>query len=360
MQDENSRAEIWYNTPAQDQDVVVSTRVRLARNLASFPFPLNSKSDEFDRVQNIVFDAFSKFNHPDNYQIMALKNLDTNGEKILGERGLFDGTSGTGLITTLDGISACIVNDCDHVRISSFAPGLELEKAYERAEDIDNQMQQFVQFAASRDFGYLTSSVFNAGSGMKTSLRLHLPSLSFSGEIRDVVKQVYEKNYTFADCYGVGSFFNSALGAYYQVSSISSMAGSEIDQLASMSAVGKFICDLERKKRAEYADNKPTVVHNIVVRAYSLAKFTILLELRDCIDIISCLKWGLDLGFIAGVEDYELNSLLYRVQPGHLGYLLKTNDFNFEEDVENDAQLKENRLRAIILKSTVEKISFVS
>ena len=359
MTEDNKNSEIWYNTSSPDQDVVVSTRVRLARNLASFPFPANSKEDECDRVRNIVFDAFSKFVNPDNYQIMALKNVDSNGERILGERGLYDGVSGTGLITTLDGISACIVNDCDHVRISSFGSGLNLESAYERAEKIDHEMQQYIQFAASRDFGYLTSSVFNAGSGMKTSLRLHLPALSYHGDIKQIVEAAHERGYTIADCFGVGSFFNSALGAYYQISSVSAMSGTEVDQLASMSALGKYICELERKKRALYADNKPTVVRNIVVRAFSLAKFSILLELRECIDIISCIKWGLDSGFIAGVEDYELNSLLYRVQPGHLGYLLKTNAFNFEEDVDEDSQVKENRLRAMILKSTVEKISFV-
>lgn len=352
--------EIWYNTKAPEQDVVVSTRVRLARNLASFAFPLNFKGDDADRVQNIVFDAFSKFENPDNYQLMSLKNVDSNGEKILGERGLYDSVSGTGLVSTIDGISSCIVNDVDHVRISSFGSGLDLENTYERCHSIDDEMQKYVQFAASRDFGYLTTSLFSAGSGMKTSLRLHLPSLAYSGEVKSMIKEVCSKGYTFCDCFGVGNFFDTSLGAYYQISSVSSMKGSEIDQLASVSSIAKNICELERKKRAEYADNKPTVVHNIVVRAYSLAKFSILLPLRDSIDLISCLKWGKDLGFIAGIEDYELNSLLYRVQPGHLGYLLKTNDFSFEDDVADNQDLKEERLRAIILKSAVEKIAFVS
>ncbi|MBQ0002033.1 MAG: hypothetical protein KBT21_00705 [Treponema sp.] len=358
--DEKFNQEIWYNVKAAEQDVVVSTRVRLARNLASFTFPSNFKGDDSDRVQNIIFDAFSKFENPDRYQIMSLKNIDSNGEKILGERGLFDSVSGTGLVTTLDGISSCIVNDVDHVRISSFGSGLDLENTYDRCRKIDEEMQKYVQFAASRDFGYLTTSLFSCGSGMKTSLRLHLPSLAYSGEVKQMIKDAAVKGYTFCDCFGVGNFFDTSLGAYYQISSVSSMIGSEIDQLAGISSIAKNICELERKKRAEYADNKPTVVHNIVVRAYSLAKFSILLSLRDSIDLISCIKWGLDLGFIAGIEDSELNSLLYRVQPGHLGYILRTNDFSFEEDVADNPALKEERLRAIILKSAVEKIVFVS
>lgn len=352
--------EVWYNTVSEDQDVVVSTRVRFIRNLASFPFPSNFKNDDAERVQSIIFDAFSKMENPDSYQSMALDNLDKNGEKILSERGLLGSSSATALITTTDGASACLINDNDHIKLSSFASGLNLKTPFERCKKIDEELQQYVQFAASRDFGYLSSSVFNTGSGIKSSFYMHLPSLSYSGEIKEVIKQIQDRGFTVADCYGVGNLFNASLGAYYQISTTSSLKGNEVEQLGNIFALGKYICELERKKRADYADNIPTVVHNIVVRAYSLAKFSILINLRDCIDIISCLKWGLDLGFIAGIEDYELNSLLYRVQSGHLGYLLKTGSFSFEEDIEDDVELKEERLRAMVVKSTIEKINFVS
>lgn len=352
--------EVWYNTAAPDQDVVVSTRIRFSRNLASFPFPSNFKNDDGDRVQNIVFDAFTKFEDPDSYQSMGLKNLDKNGSKILSERGLLGSSTATGLITTTDGVSACLVNDDDHVKLSSFASGLDLEGPFNRVKAIDEELQHYVQFAASRDFGYLSSSVFNTGSGMKCSFNFHLPSLSYSGEIVEIIKEIQDKGFNVADVFGVGSLFNASLGAYYQVSTTSCLKGNEIEQLGNIFALGKYICELERKKRANYADNKPTVVHNIVVRAYSLAKFSILLNFRDCIDIISCLKWGLDLGFITGIEDFELNSLLYRVQSGHLGYLLKTGTFSFEEDIADNPELKEDRLRAIVLKSTVDKINFAS
>lgn len=352
--------EIWYNTPAEEQDVIVSTRIRLARNLASFPFPSNFKNDDSLRVQNIIFDAFSKFENPENYQLMALKNVDSNAEKILSERGLYNCTTGTGLITTLDGVSSCIVNDVEHVKISSFASGLNLKNAFQNCRKIDDEMQQFVQFAASKDFGYLNSSIFDTGSGMKVSLRLHLPALSYSGDIKDVIKEFQLKGFIFSDCFGVGSFFDSSVGAYYQISTSSCFNGNEIDQMAQVTSAAKYICDLERKKRAYFIDNKSTVIHNIVVKSFALAKFSILLTVRDCIDIISCLKWGLDSGYIAGIEDYELNSLLYRVQSGHLGYMMNTGSFSFEQDIESDSELKEQRFRAIVLKSVIEKISFVS
>lgn len=355
---ENS--EVWYNMAAPEQDVVVSTRIRFARNLASFPFQNNFKNDDSERVQNIVFDAFTKVKNPDYYQSMGLNNLDKNGARILSERGLLGHKSATGLITTTDGVSACLINDGEHIKLSSFSSGLNLEEPFERLTALDDELQQYIQFAASVDFGYLCSSVFNTGSGMKCSLNLHLPSLSFGQEISDVINEIQKRGFNVSDVFGVGTLFNGSLGAYYQVSTSSCFNGNEVEQLGNVFSLAKYICELERKKRQFYADNKGTVVHNIVVRAYSLAKFSILLNFRDCIDIISCLKWGLDMGFISGIEDVELNSLLYRVQSGHLNYLLKTGSFSFEEDIADDEELKEQRLRAIVLKSTIDKINFVS
>lgn len=354
---------IWYNTPSPEQDVVISTRVRLSRNLASFPFPSNFNNDDSERVQSIIFDAFNKIENPDNYQSLELKFAKSNAHKILAERGfcsLQKVNKGTGIVSSIDGATSCLINEDDHIKISSFQGGLNLEKSYEYCSNLDFMLQDYIQFAASRDFGFLNSSVFNTGSGLKASVRLHLPSLSHSGAIKDVIKDVQLRGFVVSDCFGVGSFFNSSLGAYFNFSTTSCFNGNEIDQLASVSSIAKYICDIERKKRQFYADNKSTIAHNIVVRAFSLAKFSIMLELRDSIDIISCLKWGLDLGYIAGIEDYELNALLYSIQPGHLGFLLETGKFSFEEDIANDENLTEQRLRAIVIKKEVDKIKFVS
>lgn len=351
---------IWYNNKADEEDVILSTRVRLSRNLASFPFPSNFKNDDSLRVQNIIFDAFSRIENPDSYQIMSLEKIKINGEKILKERGFYSRRKGSGFITTVEGDLGCLINENDHIKISGFSAGLNLNSAFDKCKKLDNQLQEFIQYAASKDFGFLNSSVFNTGSGMKVNLRLHLPSLSYSGEIRDLIKDVQKKGFIFSDCFGVGNFFNSSVGAYYELSTNSCLKGNEIDQLANVLSIAKYICDFERKKRLFYADNKPTIVRNIVVRAYSMAKFSILLPLRECIEIISCLKWGLDLGIIEGIADYELNSLLYSIQSGHLEYLENNSAVNFEDDILEDESLKEDRLRSIVIKPEVEKIKFVS
>ena len=124
------------------------------------------------------------------------------------------------------------------------------------------------------------------------------------------------------------------------------------------SAFAKNICETERKFRANYADNKSTPVRDMVLRVFSADRFCMLMEPREAIDVISTVKWGLDLGCVKGIKDWELSSLLYRVQSGHLGFLLKTGNFRFESDVCGDETLKENRLRAIVIQDAFKKISF--
>lgn len=349
----------WYAAKGQDDDVVLSTRVRLARNLANFPFPESCDDEEAVRVQNIVFDAFNHFPDAEAYQSVPLAAVEPLGAKILSERGLFENNFGTGLVMRLDGVSSCLVNCVDHVRVSSFAPGLACNAVFSSSRELDSRLQEKIQFAASYDFGYLTANALDSGSGMKTTIRVHLPSVSYAGKISEVSGLAQEKGFLFSAPYGSGSRPGTSLGSIYQISTRQAVSGNEIDQLASMTSFAKNISETERKFRADYADNKSTPVRDMILRVFSTARFCMLMELREAIDIVSTVKWGLDLGCVKGIKDWELSSLLYRIQSGHLGFLLKTGNFHFEGDVAQDEDLREKRLRAIILQDAFKKISFV-
>ncbi|MBQ9626269.1 MAG: hypothetical protein IJR40_03745, partial [Treponema sp.] len=314
--------------------------------------------DEAVRVQNIVFDAFNHFPNADAYQSVPLAVVEPLGAKILSERGLFENNFGTGLVMRLDGISSCRINCVDHARIASFSPGLALNAAYSSSRDVDNQLQERVQFAASYDFGYLTANALDSGSGMKVSVRAHLPSMSYAGKIPELIKTAEKKGFVVTACYGSGRKAGFSLGAFYQISSAQSVSGNEIDQLAALISFAKNICESERKFRLDYADNKVTAVRDSILRAFAAARFCVLMELRESIEIVSNVKWGLDLGYVKGAKDFELSSLLYRAQSGHLGFLLKTGNFKFENDVADNDELKEQRLRAIIIQDAFKNLSF--
>lgn len=353
----NGRGDAWYNFSGENDDVIVSSRVRLARNLANFPFPENFDEESALQVQNIIFDSFNHFDDAEAYQAMMLSTLPRLGADILRERGLFEENFGTGIVMRVDGVSSCLLNCTDHVRISSFATGLACEAAYASSHNIDMQLQEKVQFAASHEFGYLTANVCESGSGMKLSLRAHLPSISFAGKIPELAKVCDERGFSLRDSFGSGTQFGSSLGGFYQISSRQSVSGSEIDQLAEITSLGKYICEFERKIRSEVADNKFTEVRDLFLRAYATMRYSLLISQREAVDLISAIKWGVDLNIFRGVEDSELSSLLYKVQSGHLGFLMRNTDFTFDADVASDDALKEKRLRSIVIQEALRDMS---
>ena len=348
----------WYSCAGIDGDVVVSTRVRLARNLADFLFPSAAKKDEAERVQTLVFDSFSHFENPDDYRVVNTETLDALGKKILEERGVLDGSGASGIVMKGDGRLSCRVNSTDHVRIASFEPGLNCARAFDECRLCDDGMQKTLQFAASYEFGYLTSILSDAGSGMKVSIRVHLPSLVFSGEADAVLNGVRAKGLDVFSVYGSGDGYGASLGAYYDIATSSSLSGSEFDQTASVESAGKYLAEAERKFRRRCAENKPTQMRNLILRAFAEAKFSALLSLRQSVSIVSAVKWGLDSGILKGVDDKVLCGLLYRVQDGHLEFLLKNGNFSFEADIQNDVRLKIERLRALIVQETFEAVRF--
>lgn len=358
---DSSAKDAWYTYEGKDEDVVLSSCVQLSRNLANFPFPAKLRDRDGSRVQSIVFDAFNKLEDSDRYQAISVSNLDSLGNKILAERGIYGNASekdinveNAGIILRTDGYISCTVNIIDHVRISSFSSGLDFDSVLKNSQGVDSQLQKYIQFAASYDFGYLTSSLMEAGSGIRLVLRAHLPSLSLLGEIKNLSEEVFSDGIVCSAPFGSGNR-GSSLGAYYDFSSRNCQNGSEFDQIASIVSVGKKIIEKERYARQECISNNPSEIRNRLFRSLSIARSSLFISVREAIDIISCVKWGLDLNIINGILDSELHALLYRIQEGHLEYVLKNSNFNLEDDIKEPVK-KNERLRALILQEAFEDI----
>lgn len=357
-------SDAWYAESGPENDVVLSTRIRLARDLANFPFPQKFKEDDAQRVKTLVFDSFSHCQNPDNYQVVLTSDLNELGRKILCERGVIDVntpvSSGSGVVIRTDGCVSCVVNDIDHVRIAAFVPGLNAEKAFKQCRAVDDELQNSVQFAASFELGFLTSAFADCGSGMKVSCRLHLPSLSFADKIPAVCKELDEKGVVIKDCFGAGVEKNSSLGSFYQISSKNSGNGNEFDQIANVVSAASYIAKYERRMRNELLEKQPTVIRDRIYRSYAKIRFTFLEPLREAFEVVSDIKWGKNLGLLEGIEDNELCALLYRIQKGHLQFVLDTKKFNFPKDLSDDSVLKEEHLRALILQEAFENLKIIA
>lgn len=345
----------WFALAGSYDDVVISTRALLIRNLADFPFPVKMNEDDRQRVKSLVYDAFS----PDeSFHFLDFSSISSPGREILKDKNIIKNTkdfSCDAVVLNDDDCTSCIVNESDHIRISSFVAGLETEKAMEKVYKLDEYLQAKLQFAASYEFGYLTSHIRDCGTGMKLSLRIFIPSIVLSGAFKDIDSLLESRHFYIKPVCKVGDTadFSNCL---FDVYPVSNAEGTEFDQMAAIQSIGMLILKTERKIRREFADNNPTIVLNFVKRAWAKAMYSLLLSYEDCVDIILSIKWGLQTGFISGILECDLNALLYRTKNGHLMYLSDNYVFSFEEDVKSDQKTQIQRLRAIVIQQAFENI----
>ena len=357
MAEEDFSTDSWFTIAGSDNDVVLSSRARLARNLANFPFPSKMQEGECERVQSIVFDAFNHIPDSEIYRTSSVENIDPVGIKLLEERGVLEvpHPAKIGLVYRSDGKVSCTVNHIDHVRIASFVSGFDFDRAFVLAHQVDEALQEKVQFAASYDFGYLTARPMSSGSGMRLSVRVHLPSLSLLNRIAAVSKELSSRGISFTSCFGSGSN-SAALGFFYQISTNTSSSGTEFDQIADIASEVKKLIAQERLAREDLLKEKETEVKNLVLRALGLSRYSFLLPLRESIELIGSIKLGKELNLLSGIEDSVLHSLLYRLQDGNLTYLMNENTFAFEKDIEANSYKKHERLRAFVLGQALDEI----
>lgn len=348
----------WYSVGGPMSDVALSTRVRLARNLANFPFPFCLTDSGKERINSIVSGSFSRLQDAERYQFVPLCGLDKLGARVFAEWGLIkpDEESTAALIISGGGNISCRTNSTDHIRMAAFLPGLDCTGAYKLCHALDEGLQQDIQFAAAYDFGYLSASVSDTGSGMKVSVRVHLPCLALDGRIPLIVEELASRSLSMSSCYGAGGLFESALGAFYQISTVHSFSGSEFDQLAAVTAAVTYVAEKERAARDTYVEQKHTVLSGVVHRYYGLAKYSAFVDMREAVEIISALKLGVDSGLLGGMEDSSFVSMLYRICTGNLEFVIKKGSFSFEKDVDS-TELRVRRLRAEILKEELKNIT---
>lgn len=348
----------WFSVEGRDSDVVLSTRVRLARNLANFPFPNHFNSDDGVRVQSLVFDAFSKFIDAQKYQAVTVQNIHSDGIKVFAERGILDNPVSSGFVMGPTENVTTMVNSQDHLRIVTFLPGLDCHGAFKQCAEIDSKLQENLQFAASFEFGYLTAGVKDSGSGMKISVRMHLPSIVYSKKV-DEITQFFKKNQLNFFPYYVRFSKSEIEPTFFQVNTISAGNGNEFDQLAGIASAVMQVIEMERSLNSEISYDMPTFVRDKITRSFAGIKFSYLVGISEALEIISNLKWGLNLGLFEGIKHSELCTLLTRVMEGHLEFIMKNENFHFEKDLESDKNLKIQRLRALILQEAFQKIRFI-
>ena len=309
--------------------------------------------DEKNRVISLVYDAFSK---EDIYKYLNMHGVTNPVLQYLKDNNILGKKECSAAIINAQNESiSCLINESAHLKISAFEAGLECEKAMAKVYKIDELLQEKLQFAASFDFGYLTSRIKDCGSGMKISLRVFIPSIVLAGQFESIVAVIQEKKLAIKPVFvsGVIADFSNCI---FDISTTSSSQGTEFDQMANIKSVGMLILKTERKIRKEFADNNPTVVLNFLKQSYAKAMFSLLLSYEEAVCVISAVKWGLQLKMISGVSENALNALYFRIKDGHLKYMCDSFVFTFEKDIKPSEYLQIKRLRAIVIQQAFEGI----
>lgn len=354
--DEKYEIKSWYFLSGENEDVVLSSRSRIYRNLADFPFLPKMNEDDSTRIKSIIYDCVSNFSDFDEiYQFTDSQFLSDLETKILQEKNIFSQKGDFSICLNEDDGLSCLINETEHIKIACFSSGLQLEKTMEKIYELDAKFQEKMQFAANIDFGYLTSNIQNCGTSLKNSIRVFMPSLFLENNIENFnvfIDKPMRRGFYFRKVFPTSQ--NILLQSIFDVFYANDFLQTEFEHMASLKAFGLSLVQFERKNFFKVADNIPTVLCDILKKQYSKVSDSFFLTYEEVVQIVCAVKIGINIQILKTITHTQANSLLFRTKTGHLQYLCEKYDFNFEEDVMKNNELKIKRLRALIVQQTFE------
>ncbi len=327
----------WYIGEGDHNDIVISTRIRLARNLADYPFPVRLDNKSKIEVNEKIRDALKD---KENLTYTELKTLTRSQIVSLAERHLISPEFASNsdaralLMSDNEDISIMLCEE-DHIRLQVMKSGLALKEAYELADKIDTEINQSLKYAFDEKLGYLTQCPTNLGTGMRASVMLHLPALTAKGQIGSLASTVSKLGLTIRGAYGEGM---SAMGDLYQLSNQVSLGISEKSAIDNLKTITLQLAAQERAARTEAAKSIET--EDAVFRAYGILKSARILSTKEFMSLISKVRFGAVCGMI-NTDLKTINELMVSMQPATINaFVGKTLSLD-ERDVERAKIVRE-------------------
>ncbi len=301
----------WYEQPNELGDIVVSTRVRLARNVADYPFvsrmSLEQKQELIQKVKQTLESANFSSDNPIHYIDMAAL---TQAQAVsLAERHVIspDFTTqreGKGLFLSEDESISIMVNEEDHLRIQVLCAGLQLHEALDMANRFDDLFDSWLTYAFDEKLGYLTSCPTNLGTGLRASVMLHLPALEQSHNMGRLINTLSKLGLTIRGTYGEGS---DAKGALYQISNQVTLGLDEKTACENLKGIVMQVIDQERQLRAGYVNE---AMEDQIYRALGILKYARLLSYDELMNLLSLVRLGVSNAIVPNIQIGTLNSLI--------------------------------------------------
>lgn len=340
----------WYNNLDINNDIIISSRVRLARNLKNLPFNnfLNNENSNLllETVKNSiindrthlseVFDFININNTPDIEKLSMI-------EKNLISYELISKDTSSALLLSKDNSTSIMINEEDHIRIQTIFSGYNIDAAFTEANRIDNLIEETSEYAFDDDYGYLTSCITNVGTGLRASFMIHIPMLEKYGKLNKIIQELTKFGFTLRGIYGEGS---KSLGGIYQISNQLTLGKTENEIIDNLKYITLQIVEKENLLRNKIISKNKINFMDKIYRSYGILSNCKVISLEEAISHLSYIWLGIYTKILK--DKFNLKSSIYNIiincQPANL-----TKNFNDIKDLENLNFYRAKYLNSVIL-----------
>ena len=308
----------WYKNIGPKNDMMISTRVRLARNISGYPFAGKLSPADGEKIIDLVWAALAPISK--DFTLYKTHKLSPIKQQALIEKHLIspDLTGGNfpraAIINKEESVSI-MVNEEDHIRIQCLVPGFAPDAAWDMANRIDDLLGEYLDFAFHEKYGYLTSCPTNTGTGLRISAMVHLPAIAVSGRISGLLSQAAKSGMTVRGLYGEGS---DAQGNFYQISNQVTLGASEEDLIERFNKVVSSVCEVEASLRKQIAQDVPAKLIDRIMRSYGALSYAYMISGKEMLNLISDVRFGIYLGILKPIPFEKLTSLMVVTMPANI------------------------------------------
>ena len=310
----------WLKGTGPHANIVMSTRVRLARNINRLPFPNKATKKQQQDFLEMIEKIIGQIDYFKDSAFLKLNEMDNVDKQLLVERHLMShehatNTEGKALVISQEEILAVMLNEEDHMRIQVMQSGFNLVETWKIINMIDDQLADKLDFAYLPKWGYLTSCPTNTGTAMRGSVMLHLPALVMTKQINKVLAAIAKLSFASRGFYGEGT---QARGNFYQISNQVSMGHSEEDIIQNINGLIRQVIEQEEQARqALIVQNRP-MLEDKIFRSLGILKNAYIISSQETVELLSMVRLGIDLGIVKDIDRRTINELFLTIQPAHL------------------------------------------
>lgn len=335
----------WIDGEGPQNDIIISSRIRLARNLEELPFPVALTAEKSKEAIKIISASILKGNTilKNDFNLTLMSEISNSDKQVLMEKhlispALIERPNKSAVMINTDQSVSIMINEEDHIRIQCLFPGFQLNEAWDLANKIDDIIEENVEYAFDENIGYLTSCTTNVGTGIRASVMIHLPALTMTGYMNRILQAVNQIGFTVRGLYGEGS---ESEGNIFQISNQVTLGRSEEEIIQTLIELTKQITSKENDARATLMANNKLKLEDKICRSYGILSNARIMSSKEALKLISDVRLGIDLGIIENIDVKTINILMVDIQAGILqkirGKSLSTN----ERDIERASLIRE-------------------